>query len=64
MPIMCDGSNFSNGNKKPVALVRMVKSRKSGQSRHPPGAEKPERYDNPRSDRDQADDHVHHGESR
>src|ERR1700686_544230 len=27
MPIMCEGSNFSNGNRKPVALVRMVKSR-------------------------------------
>ena len=24
---MCDGTNFSNGNRKPVALVRIVKSR-------------------------------------
>src|SRR6476659_9956950 len=27
IPIMCDGSNLSNGNRKPVALVRMVKRR-------------------------------------
>src|SRR5216684_606830 len=27
MPMMCDGSSFSTGNRKPVALVRMVKSR-------------------------------------
>jgi hypothetical protein len=25
---MCEGSSFSNGNKKPVALVRIVVSRK------------------------------------
>src|SRR5882724_7463153 len=24
MPIMCDGSNLSNGNRNPVALVRIV----------------------------------------
>src|ERR1700730_12542118 len=27
MPIMCDGSSFSNGNRKPVALVNIVNSR-------------------------------------
>src|SRR4030088_548438 len=27
MPIMCDGSNFSNGNRKPVALVKIVNRR-------------------------------------
>ena len=26
--MMCDGSSFSNGNRKPVALVRIVVSRK------------------------------------
>ena len=26
--MMCDGNSFSNGNRKPVALVRIVVSRK------------------------------------
>src|SRR6516162_10455441 len=29
MPTMCEGSNFSNGNRKPVTLVSIVVSRKS-----------------------------------
>ena len=28
IPIMCEGSSLSNGNRKPVALVRIVNSRK------------------------------------
>jgi len=53
---MCDGSNFSNGNRKPVALV--------GQAGHPVGGEKAEHGDNAGNDRDQTDDYVYGGKSR
>jgi hypothetical protein len=29
MPIMCEGNSFSNGNRKPVTLVKIVNRRKT-----------------------------------
>ena len=63
--MMCDGSSFSNGNRKPVALVRIVNSRNIAVS---PGIRlepsRPNMTMMPETMRDQTDDHVHRGEHR
>ena len=68
MPIMCDGSSFSDtsgGIRKPVALVRIVNSRKIAVS---PGmrfrAEHSEHHDQARDNCDQTDDDMHENKRR